>query len=164
MGSLGLSQDLSDSEYSAVTHFSMSLAYKYVNLKEPYNQDIKGHVTIKIFLKKKTGFTWNPQPKRHSIQDVFQIQSPICGVNVSNNMSITHVKVSERKTDLNFETSLPLSSSSYDLIICPHLKYPPINLLRKFVSHAKLLYGKSSPILCRGRGEPMLYLDIFFYF
>ena len=38
---LGLSQDLSGSECSALTHFSMSLAWKYVNLKEPYNEDIK---------------------------------------------------------------------------------------------------------------------------
>ena len=57
MGSLGLRQDPSDSEYSALTQFSMSLSYKYINLKEPYNQDIKGHVITKIFLKKKTGFT-----------------------------------------------------------------------------------------------------------
>ena len=35
----------------------MSLANKYVNLKELYNQDIKEQVTTKNFLKKKTGFT-----------------------------------------------------------------------------------------------------------
>ena len=39
--SLGLSQEPSNSEYSTLTHFYMSLARKYVNLKEPYNQDIK---------------------------------------------------------------------------------------------------------------------------
>ena len=54
-GSLGLSQDPSDSECSTLTHFSMSLAHKYVNLREP--QDIKEQVTTKKVLKKKTGFT-----------------------------------------------------------------------------------------------------------
>ena len=47
--SLGLSQDYSNSECSAITYFSMSLAHKYVNLREPYNQDIKEQVTTKIF-------------------------------------------------------------------------------------------------------------------
>ena len=38
---LGLSQGTSDSEYSALTHFSMRLARQYANLKEPYSQEIK---------------------------------------------------------------------------------------------------------------------------
>ena len=42
----------SNSECSALTHFSMSLAHKCGNLKEPYNQDIKEQVTTKFFLKK----------------------------------------------------------------------------------------------------------------
>ena len=54
---MGLNQDPSDSECNALTYFSMSLAHKYVNLKEPYNQDIKEPVTAKNVLKKKTGFT-----------------------------------------------------------------------------------------------------------
>ena len=37
----GLNQDPSDSQYSALTQFSMSLAHKYINLKESYNQDTK---------------------------------------------------------------------------------------------------------------------------
>ena len=49
----------------------MSLAHKYVNLKEPYNQDIKEQVFTTIFLKKKTEFTWNPQLQRQSVQKVF---------------------------------------------------------------------------------------------
>ena len=40
-GTLELSQDPSNSECSALTHFSKSLARKYINLREPYNQDIK---------------------------------------------------------------------------------------------------------------------------
>ena len=52
--SLSLSKDPSYSEYSTLTYFSMSLAHKYVNLKEPYNQDIKEQVTTKNFFKKKT--------------------------------------------------------------------------------------------------------------
>ena len=39
--SLGLNQDPSNSECSALTHFSTSLARKCINLKEPCNQDIK---------------------------------------------------------------------------------------------------------------------------
>ena len=35
----------------------MGLAHEYVNLKQPYNQDIKEQVTTKKFLKKKTGLT-----------------------------------------------------------------------------------------------------------
>ena len=33
----------------------MTLAHKYVNLKEPYNQEIKEQVATKNFLKTKTG-------------------------------------------------------------------------------------------------------------
>ena len=53
----GLSKISSDSECSVLTHFSMGLTYKYVNLKEPYNQNKKEQVITKNFLKKKTGFT-----------------------------------------------------------------------------------------------------------
>ena len=53
----GLNQDSSNSECSALTHFSMSLTYKNVNPKEFYNQDIKELATNKILLKKETGFT-----------------------------------------------------------------------------------------------------------
>ena len=43
------------------------------------------------------------QTQRHSVQKVFyQIQSTICGVNFSNNISITQVKVNERKTKSPF--------------------------------------------------------------
>ena len=49
--SLGLSQDPSNSECSALIHFSMSLAHKYVNLKVPYNHDIEEQVTTKKNLK-----------------------------------------------------------------------------------------------------------------
>ena len=52
-----MSQNPSDFECSALTYFSMGLAHGYVNLKEPYNQDIKERVTNKKFLKKKTGLT-----------------------------------------------------------------------------------------------------------
>ena len=58
---LGLSQDSSNSECSTLIHFSISLVHIYVNLKEPYNQDIKEKVTSKNFLEKKADFTWNPQ-------------------------------------------------------------------------------------------------------
>ena len=75
----------------------MSLANKYVNLKELYNQDIKEQVTTKNFLKKKTGFTWNPNRRDiKCAEGVFQIQSSICEVNFSNNISITQVMVNER--------------------------------------------------------------------
>ena len=74
------------------------LTCKYVNLKEPYNQDIKEQVTTKNFLKKKTDFKWNPQPQRHIVQKGdFQIQSPSCGANFLNNISITQVRVNEKK-------------------------------------------------------------------
>ena len=55
----------------------MSLAGKYVNLKEPYNQDIKEHVINKSFLKKKTYFTWNAQPQRHSAQKALFMLNPL---------------------------------------------------------------------------------------
>ena len=73
--SLGLSQDPSDYECGALSHFPMSLAHKYVNLKEP--QDIKEHVTTKKYLKKTTGFTRNSEPQRHSVQKVLFKFNPI---------------------------------------------------------------------------------------
>ena len=47
----------SDSECNDLTSFSMSLAHKYVKIKEPYNQDIIERITTKHFFKKKTDFT-----------------------------------------------------------------------------------------------------------
>ena len=66
-----MSQDPSDFEFTILTHFSMSLRHKYVNLKEPYNQEIKEKVTTIIFLKKKIDFTWNPQSQKQSVQKMF---------------------------------------------------------------------------------------------
>ena len=40
----------------------MSLAHKYVNLKEPYNQDIKEQVTTKFF-KKDRLYMKSPTPE-----------------------------------------------------------------------------------------------------
>ena len=42
----------------------------------------------------------SPIPEAKCAKGVFQIQSPICGVNFSNNISITQVSVNERKTNL----------------------------------------------------------------
>ena len=39
----------------------------------------------------------SPTPEAKYAKGVFQIQSPICGVNFSNDISITLVRVSERK-------------------------------------------------------------------
>ena len=42
-----------------------------------------------------------PTPEAQFAEGVFQIQYPICGVvNFSNNISITHITVNERKTNL----------------------------------------------------------------
>ena len=51
----------------------MSSAHKYVNLKEPYNEDIEEQVTTRIVLKKKTGFIC----QRHSLQKVFFKLNPL---------------------------------------------------------------------------------------
>ena len=147
----------SDSECSGLAHFSMSLVHKYLNPKDPYNQFIKEQVTTKQFLKKNTGFTWNPQPQSQCAEGVFQIQFIICDANFSNNISITQVRVNDRKTSL----SRPLKrlkhyfSPLYYLIINPYVKHPPAHP-HKFVQksiflHAKLLYEK---------GDTMLYLHI----
>ena len=39
----------------------------------------------------------SPTPEAKCAKDVFQIQSPICGVNFSNKISITQMKNNERK-------------------------------------------------------------------
>ena len=75
-----LNIDPSDSECSILPHFSMSLTHKYVNLKEPYNQDIKEQVTTKNFFKKKAGFTSNSQPQRHKVPKVFFKFNPLFNV------------------------------------------------------------------------------------
>ena len=93
-----MSQDPFDSEYSSLTHFSISLARKYVNLKKPYNQDIKEQVTAIIFFKKEDRlYMKSPTQEEKCVEGVFQIQSPICGVNFSNNISTTQIRVSQRK-------------------------------------------------------------------
>ena len=59
----------------------MSLAHKYVNLKKPYNQDIKEWVTAIIFLIKEDRlYIKSPTPETKCAKCVFQIQSPTCGV------------------------------------------------------------------------------------
>ena len=42
----------------------------------------------------------SPNPEAQCTEGVFQSQFPICGVNFSNNISITQARVNERKTDL----------------------------------------------------------------
>ena len=59
-GSLGLSQDPFNSECSPLTHFTISLAQKYLSIKEPYNQGIKEQVTIKIFWEKNSLYMKSP--------------------------------------------------------------------------------------------------------
>ena len=39
----------------------------------------------------------SPTPKAKCAEGVFQIQSPICDVDLSNNISITQARVNERK-------------------------------------------------------------------
>ena len=103
----GLNQDPSDCQCSTLTNFSESLVHKWANLKEPYNLDMKEQVTTKNILKKKTGFTWNPQPQRQCAEGVFQIHSHISCAYFSNNISIPKVRVNNRETELysTFETS-----------------------------------------------------------
>ena len=48
--SLGLIQKASNSKCSVLTYFSMSLAHKYINLKDPYLQDPRDSVQ-KVFFK-----------------------------------------------------------------------------------------------------------------
>ena len=96
-----MSQDPSDSECSALAHFSMSLARKYVNPKEPYNQDIKEQITTIIFLKKEDRlYMKSPTSEAKCPEGVFQIQSPVCRVNYINNISITQVRSVRGKTSL----------------------------------------------------------------
>ena len=55
----------------------MSLAHKYVNLKDPYNQDINEQITTNFFLKRKQAFQFEiPTPETQCVEGVFQIQSP----------------------------------------------------------------------------------------
>ena len=76
----------------------MSLVQKYVNLKEPFNQDIKEQATTKNFLKKKTGFTWTPQPQRHSVQRVFFKSNTL--------FAAFQVRVNDRENEIDWTRSL----------------------------------------------------------
>ena len=72
-GSLVLSQDHSDSECSVLTHFSISLARKYVNLKELYKKDIKYYVTTIIKKKKEDRiYMKSPYPEAKCAKDLFK--------------------------------------------------------------------------------------------
>ena len=75
--SLGLSKDPSDSECSTLTHFSMSLAHKYGNLKEPFNQDINEQVTTIFFLKKEDRLYMKSPTQRQSVQKMLFKFSPL---------------------------------------------------------------------------------------
>ena len=95
-----MSQDPPDSECSALTHLSMSLAHKHVNLKEPYNPDNKEQVTTVIKKKKDRLYMKCPTSEAKCPEGVFEIQSPISGFNFSNNISISQVKTMRGKTNL----------------------------------------------------------------
>ena len=74
----GLNEDPSDSECSALIHFSKSLARKQAYLKDSHDQNIKEQISTKnIKKKKKTGFTWNPHLHRHSVQKVYFKFNPL---------------------------------------------------------------------------------------
>ena len=64
----------------------MSLPRKYVNLKEPYNEDIKEQVTTKNFKIDDGLYMKSPNPEKQCVEGVFQIQFPVFGVNFSNNI------------------------------------------------------------------------------
>ena len=137
----------------------MSLAHKYVNLKETYNQDIKEQVTTK-FLKKDRLYMKSPTTEAQCAC-IFKIQSPICGANFSNNISITQLRVNERRTNLT-GPNFPLM---HNLIISLHVKHPPQICPRKFVPSCKAFFTKKvSQYFAVGRGDNMLYLHIFFHF
>ena len=76
----------------------MSLAHKHVNLKEPYNPDNKEQVTTVI--KKKKDRLYMKFLNLRGPEGVFQIQSPICGFNFSNNISISQVRTIKGKNNL----------------------------------------------------------------
>ena len=76
-----MNQEPSDSEYSALTDVSKSLAHKYVDLKESYNQDIRQQVTTKNIKK-------SPTSEGYCAESVCRIQFPICDLYFSNNISI----------------------------------------------------------------------------
>ena len=106
-------------------------------------------------------------PEAKFAKGVFQIQSPISVVNFSNNISKTQIRVNEWKKYLysTFRTLQPLTSnhaSSDHKTRCKttYQKFAQ-NIL---VPHAKLFYYKGSTIFCRGRGDTMLYLQIFSHF
>ena len=126
----------------------MNLALKYVNLKELYNQDIKKQVTTKYFLKKKTCFTWNSQPQRHSVQKMFSVPYfSIRGVNFSNNISITQVRINERNTNLTRPLQPPNHELSplHDLMISPHVKHSAIKLLKNICSLMQSFFLEKVP-------------------
>ena len=94
-----MSQVPADSECTALTHLSMCLARKYVNLniKEQSRHQRIGHHYI--FLKKKEDrlYMKSPTLEAKCAKGVFQTQPPTCDVNFSNNISITQVRINERK-------------------------------------------------------------------
>ena len=59
------------------------------------------------------------QTLRNSVQVFFQIQSPNCGVNFSNNISITQVRVESRSL-LILNSRYPPPCPLHDLIISDH--------------------------------------------
>ena len=69
--------------------FCKCLTNPKANLKESHNQvTTQIQVTTKN-MKKKTGFTWNPQ--RHCMRLCFSNSAPTSFVNFSNNISILHI-------------------------------------------------------------------------
>ena len=145
----------------------MSLSHKYVNLKDPYNQDIKEQVTT-IFLKKRRQALHGITKPEHSVQNVFfKFSLLFFGVNFSNNISINQVRVNERKTNviglwnlLTINFSLAWSGN------CSPCKiFSPISLTKTVCFPMQSFFAKKVlPYFADGRGDTMFYFHISSHF
>ena len=43
----------------------------------------------------------SPTPEAQCVKDIFQIQSPICGIHFSNNKSILQIRINCKETELD---------------------------------------------------------------
>ena len=125
----------------------------------PMIKTSKNRSPLKFFKEEDRLYMKSPTREPHCPEGVFQIQSPICCVNFSNNIAITQVWFNERKTSLTRPWK-PLNHYLSPFTSSDH-QSPCKTSRNKFFQkvlfpHVTLFYEKSSLILCRVGGEEIL--------
>ena len=102
--------------------------------------------------------------KAQCAEGVFQIQSTICGVNFSNTISITQIRVNERKTNLTRPLKPPLTINFSPCIFSSLVpcKTTPHKFAQKVCSPCKCFLRKKLLYTLQGQKQTLCFIFTYF--